>query len=122
MLDDLYTSIGGQPTITAVIESFYQRVLEDKALSRFFTSTDMAHLRTGQNMFISMLLGGRMVHTGEGIREAHERARAIGLTDSDFDAFLKHFRASLDEVGVSPERAVKVMKLLEAKRKDVLNL
>jgi truncated hemoglobin YjbI len=47
--------------------------------------------------------------------------REQGLTDGHFDAFLIHFRAALDEVGVKPDKAEKVMKLLEAKRGTVLN-
>src|SRR6516162_4703981 len=48
-------------------------------------------------------------------------ARAKGLTDKHFDAFLKHFRVALDEVGVKPDKAERVMKLLETKRGSVLN-
>ena len=121
MIDDLYQTIGGRQTVQAAIESFYRRVLEDETLRPFFDSTDMAHLRGGQSMFVSMLLGGKVVYTGKEIGAAHAHARAKGLTEAHFDAFLKHFRAALDEVGVKPENAEKVMKLLEAKRDIVLN-
>ena len=121
MIDDLYETIGGRQIVGAAIESFYRRVLEDDTLRHFFDSTDMARLHAGQSMFVSMLLGGRAAHAGREIGAAHAAARAKGLTDEHFDAFLKHFRAALDEVGVKPENAEKVMKLLEAKRGDVLN-
>ena len=121
VIDDLYETIGGSGRIDAAIGSFYRRVLEDENLRRFFHSTDMAHLRSGQSMFISMLLGGRVVYTGKEINAAHAHARAQGLTGEHLDAFLKHFRAALDEVGVVPDKAEKVMKLLEAQRAAVLN-
>ena len=121
MIDDLYETIGGRRTVWAATDSFYRRVLEDETLRHFFDSTDMAHLRNRQSMFISMLLGGRVVYTGKEIGAAHAHARAKGLTDKHFDAFLKHFRAALDEVGVTLDKAEKVMKLLEAKRGTVLN-
>jgi truncated hemoglobin YjbI len=35
-------------------------------------------------------------------------------------SFLNHFRAALEEVGVKPENAEKVMKRLESKRGAVL--
>ncbi|HEV3374755.1 MAG TPA: group 1 truncated hemoglobin, partial [Candidatus Acidoferrum sp.] len=88
---------------------------------QFFVTADMPHLRARQSMFISMLLGGRVVYTGKDIGAAHARARELGLTDIHFDKFLKHFRAALDEVGVKPENADKVMILLESKRSIVLN-
>jgi hemoglobin len=121
MLDDLFETIGGRGMIEAAIGSFYRRVLEDENLRGFFHSTDMAHLRSGQSMFISMLLGGRVVYTGKDINAAHAHARTQGLTGEHLDAFLKHFRAAIDEVGVGPDKAEKVMKLLEAQRAAVLN-
>jgi hemoglobin len=121
MIDDLYELIGGKRTIWAATESFYKRVTEDESLRHLFEKTDMANLRARQSMFISMLLGGQVVYTGKEIGAAHAQAREQGLTNAHFDTFLKHFRAALDEVGVNPERAEKVMKLLESKRGKVLN-
>ena len=63
MIDDLYDLIGGRRIVWAATERFYDKVLEDESLRPFFTRTDMAHLRSRQSMFISMLLGGRIVYT-----------------------------------------------------------
>ena len=63
----------------------------------------MARLRSRQVMMISMVLGGS-VYTGKDIRGAHAEVRDQGLSEADFDQFLKHFRAALEEVGVEPEK------------------
>lgn len=120
MIDDLYDLIGGRQTVWAATASFYRRVLADESVSHFFKSSDMAHVRARQSMFISMLLGGRVVYTGKDITAAHAQSREQGLNDTHFDAFLKHFRAALEEVGVKADKAEKVMKLLESKRGAVL--
>lgn len=120
MIDKLYETIGGNRTIWAATELFYRRVLEDETLRPFFESTDMAKLQSGQSMFISMLLGGRVVYTGKEISTAHAAARMQGLTDEHFNRFLGHFRAAMDEVGVKPDKAEEIMKLLEQKRGEVL--
>jgi hemoglobin len=119
MIEDLFDEIGGCSTIKAATELFYDKVLHDDGLRHFFEGVDMAHLRSGQDMFISMLLGGR-VYTGKNIHDAHARSRDHGLNDSHFDLFLKHFRAALEEVGVKPENAEKVVKHLESERGTVL--
>lgn len=119
MIENMLELIGGRQTIKAATERFYDRVLEDESLRPFFTETDMAHLRSRQTMFISMLLGGG-VYTGKDIHEAHASSRNDGLTEHHFDLFLKHFRAALEEVGVKTEDAEKIMKPLERKRKAVL--
>jgi len=121
MIDDLYDLIGGRHTIWAATKSFYDKVLADESLRHFFESTDMTHLRARQSMFLSMLLGGRVVYTGKDIHGAHAGARNHGLSDTHFDTFLKHFRAALEEVGVKAEKMEKVIKLLEGKRNAVLN-
>ena len=121
VLDDLYDTVGGNGTIEKAIVSFYQRVLADESLGRFFHSTDMVHLRSGQGMFVSMLLGGKAVYTGKDIHAAHAQARAEGLTGEHLDAFFSHFRDALHEVGVRPDKAEKVLKLLETQRASVLD-
>jgi hemoglobin len=121
MIDDLYNLIGGRQTVWKATESFYRRVLADESVRHFFKSTDMAHLRARQSMFVSMLLGGRVVYTGKDITSAHDGSREQGLNDTHFDAFLKHFRAALEEVGVETDKTTKVMKLLESRRSEVLN-
>jgi len=120
VIENLYELIGGHDTIKAATERFYERVLEDESLRPFFSETDMAHLRSRQIMFVSMLLGGR-TYTGKDIRGAHSAARVQGITDEHFDLFLKHFRAALEDVGVEPENAERVMKPLERARKSVLD-
>jgi hemoglobin len=120
MIDNLFDLIGGRSTIEAATERFYERVLEDDKLRHFFRRTDMAHLRSRQVVIISMLLGGR-VYTGKDIHDTHALARDHGLNNEHFDLFLEHFCAALEEVGVTPENARKVMKPLESKRKAVLD-
>ena len=121
MIDELYDLIGGKRTVWVATESFYRRVLADDTLRPFFKSTDMAQLRARQSMFISMLLGGRIVYTGKDIQAAHVHAREQGLNDGHFDRFLRHFRDALNEVGVEADKVEKVTKLLETRRNPVLN-
>lgn len=121
MIDQLYDLIGGKRTVWAATEAFYRRVLADDTLSPFFKTADMAQLRVRQSMFISMLLGGKVVYTGKDIAAVHAPARALGLNDGHFDNFLKHFREALIEVGVQPDKVKRIVKLLESRRSAVLN-
>jgi len=121
VIDDLYDLIGGSQTVRAATEAFYRRVFADDTLSPFFKTTDLAQLCSRQSMFISMLLGGRVVYTGKDIHAAHEHARELGLNDGHFDRFLSHFREALKEVGVEAQKVEKVANLLETRRTAVLN-
>ncbi len=119
MIEDLFDLIGGHATIEAATELFYSKVSQDETLRHFFAQADLAHLRSRQAMMISMLLGGR-VYTGKNIRDAHAISRDHGLNDAHFDLFLQHFRSALEEVGVEPENAQKVIQRLESTRATVL--
>jgi hemoglobin len=57
MIEDLYDLIGGPSTIEAATKLFYERMLQDESLRRFFEGVDMAHIRSRQAMLVSMLLG-----------------------------------------------------------------
>lgn len=121
MIDTLYETIGGRQRVSAAVESFYRRVSGDITVRHFFENVDMDHLRARQSMFVSMLLGGKIVYTGEDIAAAHTRSREQGLNDTHFDTVLIHFRAALEEVGVQAEKVDKIIVLLEGTRKTVLN-
>ena len=120
-MEDLYELIGGKQTVTAATESFYKKVFADPTLRPFFESSDLAQLLARQRMFLSMLLGGGVPYTGQDIAAVHAGARKQGLNDGHFDRFLRHFREALKEVGVETDKAEQVAKLLESRRRAVLN-
>jgi hemoglobin len=74
VIDELFDLIGGRPTIQAATESFYRKVHADETLRVFFQSTDIEQLRARQSLFISMLLGGRVVYTAR-TSQRHMHAR-----------------------------------------------
>jgi hemoglobin len=116
MINDLYNLIGERRTISAATAAFYKRVMADESLRPFFEGADMEQLHSRQSMFLSMLLGGRVVYTGKDIAAAHAKVREQGLNSTHFDKFLAHFREALGEVGVEADKVEQVIKLLEQKR------
>ena len=121
MADTLYETIGGRLRIKAAVELFYAKVFADESVRHFFEDVDAQGLHARQSMFVSMLLGGKIVYTGKGIRDAHAKSRMRGMTDAHFDTMLGHFRAALDEIQVQPERVAEIMALLEGTRDAVLD-
>lgn len=117
---DLFSLIGGSQTILAASDSFFRRIVADSSINHFFAGTALAHLLAHYKMFVSALLGGPEPYTGQDIGAFHAHL-CPELNDSHFDAFLKHFRAALEGVGVRDDRAERVMRVLEGKRSAVLN-
>ena len=119
-VDTIYEIIGGRSIIQAAVDLFYQKVQSDPSMKGFFDGADMSHLRAGQAMFLTMLLGGKTVYAGRKIDAAHAGPRAAGMTDAHFDTFLVHFRSSLEAVGVETAAIEEVLAQIETTRSQVL--
>ncbi|MCL4524696.1 MAG: group 1 truncated hemoglobin [Acidobacteria bacterium] len=120
MADTLYETIGGRLRIQAAVDLFYVKVFADPNVRHFFEGVDVQGLHARQSMFVSMLLGGKIVYTGKDIGKAHANARVQGMNDAHFNILLLHFRSALEEIGVQTDKIVKIMALLEGTRDVVL--
>jgi hemoglobin len=120
MIDKLYEKIGGRDVVTALVRTFYDKVQADQRLARFFQAASMDGLRSKQAMFLTMLLGGTRSFSGMDLNHAHARSREQGLTDADFDALLKLFAESLNEIHVEQEYTDEILRLLETTRGRVM--
>lgn len=55
----LYDRIGGKPAVDAAVNEFYDRVVSDPNLSRFFdVNTDLGALKKHQRIFLTYAFGG----------------------------------------------------------------
>jgi TolB-like protein/truncated hemoglobin YjbI len=117
---DLFSLIGGSQTVLAATDIFFRRIIGDDSINHFFAGAELAHLLAHYKMFISALLGGPESYKGQDMGTVHAHLTPQ-LNDAHFDAFMKHFRASLLEVGVREDKADRVIGVLEGKRNAVLN-
>lgn len=77
-----YERVGGAPAIKAVVERFYERVLADDDLARYFTGLDesgVTQLKRHQAAMISQVLGGPREYTGRDLSEAHRGLKISAL-------------------------------------------
>lgn len=120
-MSTLYEKLGGEAAVDAAVDLFYDKVLADGRINRFFINTDMTRQRDHQKMFLSYAFGGMPHYDGKGMREAHAPLVAkLGLTDSHFDAVVENLAASLRELGVTDELIGEVAAVAESIRGDVL--
>lgn len=117
----LFDKIGGAPAVEAAVDKFYDKVLADERIKRFFVNTDMAKQRQHQKAFLTYAFGGQPGYNGRGMREAHKPlVMRLGLNDTHFDAVVENLAATLSELGVSDELIGEVAKIAESIRDDVL--
>ncbi len=116
----LYEELGGAPAISAALDRFYPKVLGDPLLAPYFEGVDMVHLKRMAEAFLAMAFEGPQEYNGAGLRAAHGRPRHQGMGDPEFDRFMAHFGATLDELGVPEHNIKRVAAIAEGARGDVL--
>ena len=93
----IYDAIGGEQALTAVVDDFYNRVIDDPALAGFFMGTNMTRLKGRQVEFFAAALGGPDIYTGASMRQAHQ---GRGIAQEHFDLVAGHLVAALSGAGV----------------------
>ena len=116
----LYDRIGGAAAVTAAVDVFYDKVLSDYRINRFFEGIDMNAQAIKQKAFFTMAFGGPNTYTGADLRTAHAGLVKLGLGNDHFDAVMEHLGATLQELNVPAELIGEAAALAESTRKDVL--
>jgi hemoglobin len=118
MRTTIYDEIGGAPAVTTVVDLYYERLIADPSVSRYFAGKDMARLKAHQRALVTVALGGMSEsYTGRLMAPAHA---GLDITDDAFDRILMHLEAVLLEAGVPPRTIAKIVAILEPLRPDVV--
>lgn len=121
MNNSLYERLGGRDAVEAAVDLFYQKVLADPRISRFFAGVDMDKQRGKQKIFLTYAFGGPVKYQGKDMRQAHKHLVEKGLNDTHFDAVAGHLKATLEELSVPADLIDEVMAIAGSTRDDVLN-
>ncbi|GIP20606.1 group 1 truncated hemoglobin [Paenibacillus sp. J22TS3] len=116
-MSTLYEKFGGEESIAKVVDYFYDLVMADETVNKFFEHTDMKKQRTHQTKFISYALGGPNQYTGGAMSKVHT---GMNLQPVHFDAIVKHLREALLHFGISEADAGQALEKVEALRGDII--
>ena len=100
MTQTLFNKYGGKKTVGTIVINFYQKVMADENLKKFFTNSDMKILISHQTNFISQALGGPKEYTGLDMKAAHQN---MNISQVDFDAVAGHLIKTLEELNVESQ-------------------
>lgn len=100
-----FDAVGGEETFRALVADFYRRVATDPVLRPLYPEEDLGPAEDRLRMFLVQYWGGPTTYSQ---RRGHPRLRmrhapfAIGVAERD--AWLRHMRAALDTLALSPEQ------------------
>jgi hemoglobin len=100
-----YDAIGGYPTIAKIVTRFYEGVAADEVLRPMYPEEDLGPAAERFTMFLAHYWGGPTTYSD---RRGHPRLRMrhapFAVTPRAKEHWLMHFRAGLDEAGLTPEQ------------------
>jgi hemoglobin len=120
-MTSLYEQLGGEPAVSAAVETFYRKMLSDERVAKFFDDIDMDGQMAKQKGFLTMVLGGPNHYTSKDMRSGHQHLVARGLNDQHVDIVIEHLGGTLEEMGATTEQVTQVAALANSVRDDVLN-
>lgn len=106
----LYHRLGGYDAIAAVCADLITRLRADTQLGRFWANRGEDGIKREYQLLVDYLCnaaGGPMYYTGRDMKLSHQGMR---ISASDWDVFMGHLNATLDQFAV-----------LRAERDDVVN-
>jgi hemoglobin len=115
--DILYRRLGQREGIRAVVDDFYDRLLEDDDLGPFFEGADMEKLRRTQTDFLCETAGGPETYDAEPVREAHLH---VPFTEAHIAQAIALLEESLEKFDVPEEDAEAVMGAIAAYETELL--
>lgn len=112
-----YEAVGGTPAVTAVVDSFYARVVGDPALAHYFEGVDLDRLKNHQVALVSQVMGGPTAYSGRALQTAHGH---MGITAADFTTVAVHLKGALEGAGVPAEIVERTLAAVAATQGDVV--
>ena len=115
----LYERLGGYDALVAVADNLLPRLAGDAQLSRFWANRGEDGISREKQLLVDFLAsnaGGPMYYTGRDMLLSH---KGMAISAGDWDAFIGHLNATLDEFQVpEPERS-QVLAFIDSTRADI---
>jgi hemoglobin len=103
-LDEFFfEQIGGTETFRKLVDRFYEGVAEDPLLRPMYPEEDLGPAKERLRMFLEQYWGGPQTYSEQrGHPRLRMRHNVFPITPAAKEAWLKHMRAAVDSLELSP--------------------
>lgn len=102
--ETFFEQVGGEPTFRRLVHRFYQGVAEDELLRPMYPEEDLGPAEERFTLFLMQYWGGPRTYSEQ---RGHPRLRMrhvpFKVDRAAHDAWLKHMRVAVDELGLPAE-------------------
>jgi len=116
----LYERLGGYDVIAAVTDDLLARLLNDPQLGVFWKGHSENSLRRDRQLVVNFMCeaaGGPVFYTGRDMQTSHI---GLGINASDWEIFMRHAAATLEEFAVPATERDEVLAFLSSLQGDVV--
>ncbi len=123
LTEAIYEKIGGDEAISAVVDQFYENVMQDPRIAHFFENIDVEQLKEHQSQFLKFAFVGYGDYPKNHLRDAHAHLVANhGLNETHFTAVVENLEAALKECHVNETYSKMILVIVGSVKEDVLGL
>ena len=116
--DALYTELGGQPGLVALIDDFMPRLLADARMNPFFKDVDQAHVKDQLVSQFCEVSGGPCRHKGPDMKKAHA---GFDINRAHFNALVEVLQNSMDARGIPFAAQNRLLARLAPMHREIVN-
>jgi hemoglobin len=118
--DTLYGRLGGYDAIVSVVDDLLARLKADAQLGRFWQHRGEDGVLRERQLLINFLCssaGGPLMYVGRDMTTAH---KGMGISDSDWQAFIGHVDDTLSTFEVPEDERTSVLGFIGGLKADIV--
>lgn len=117
--EELLAKLGGKEVLNAAVDKFYDRLLNDPELERFFHGSNLAVLKWHQFNFMSIAFSTmpKDLDVEHLVLNKHTRLFEMGLNGTHFDLMMKHLRKTFEELHIDDSLIQEAVQVLTPMRR-----
>ncbi len=117
-----YEAVGGEETFTSLVSRFYAEVEADPELRRVYPSRDLGPATEHLRLFLMQYWGGPATYNElRGHPRLRMRHARFSIGEAERDAWLRHMRTALDDLGLDPARDEELWRYLVMAAHSLVN-
>src|SRR5262245_41145950 len=125
MLDperSLYHRLGGYDAIAAFVDDLLPRLVSDPQLGVYWKGKCKDSMKKDRQLvvdFLAAAFGGPVGYVGRDMKTSHD---GLAISESDWNLFVQHTVAALNDLGVGEREKAEVLAAAEGLRDDIVEM
>ncbi len=117
----LYHRLGGYDAIAASVDDLLERLTNDPQLAVYWKGKSESSMRKDRQLIVDFMAeaaGGPVFYGGRDMRTSHT---GMGITEAEWQIFMRHSAATLDHFEVPERERQEVLRFLESLKPEVVS-